>query len=458
MVMSVRAFAVLVVLGICFLPVSSSWGQTRPAPNRPTTDFKVKYKVTMNMGGQPHSTESVTMIKGARERSESSMGYGYDQVNITQCDLKRTIQINDKVKKYFITPMEIDTSTAASTPASTPAPRPATPSRSGGVVTYVTTSIDTGERREMFGFTARHVKSSTTIQSSPDACNPTSYRTEIDGWYIDLSVEFNCNLGSPTAAARPPAPGGCRDQVKFRREGNGKIGYPLIETMRMLDASGNVTFATTKEVLELSRESLDAALFDIPAGYTQAMSQQEMYGVPSTADIIGNVTGATTTPGTSTMATPSAAASGQKQPGAIRVGVVQINNKSGKPSVSADALRIRLIGEIQGAGVDAIPLNGTSAAELNAEAKAKQCDYILYSDLAALKMSKLGGLFGSVTGAGGIGKTESKMEYKLFAVGETSPRLQSSSSAKEEGDENSAGVAITAEARAVAAEVKKRRG
>ncbi len=89
--------------------------------------------------------------------------------------------------------------------------------------------------------------------------------------------------------------------------------------------------------------------------------------------------------------------------------------------------------------------------------KAKQCDYILYTDLATLKMSKLGGLFGSVTGAGGLGKTESKMEYKLFAVGETSPRLQSSSSAKEEGDENSAGVAISAEARAVVSEVKKRR-
>jgi hypothetical protein len=36
--------------------------------------------------------------------------------------------------------------------------------------------------------------------------------------------------------------------------------------------------------------------------------------------------------------------------------------------------------------------------------------------------------------------------------------LQSSSSAKEEGDENSAGVAIDAEARMVVAEVKKRKG
>jgi len=454
MLRAFKAFAVLVVLVIWFLSLSTSFGQTRPAPNRPVSDFKVKYKVTMNTGGQAQSSETVTMIKGARERSESKMGY-YDSINITQCDLKRTIQINDTVKKYLITPMEVDTTAASSTPAAPTTPTPATPSRTGGIVTYVTTSVDTGERREMFGFTARHVKTSTSIQSSPDACNQNNFRTELDGWYIDLSVDFNCNVGGPAATYSRPAAGGCRDQVKFRREGNGKVGYPLIETMTMYDGSGRSTFSTTKEVLELSRQSLDIALFDIPAGYTQAMSQQEMYAVPSAAEMMGNTEA---TPGTVPSASAtSPAANEAKRPGAIRVGVVQINNKSGKP-VAADTLRLRLISEIQGSGIDAIALNGTSAAELDAEAKAKQCDYILYSDLATLKMSKLGGLFGSVTGSGGLGKTESKMEYKLFAVGETSPRLQSSSSAKEEGDENSAGVAISAEARAVVSEVKKRKG
>ena len=454
MLRAFRAFAVMVVSVIWFLCVPTAFGQTRPAPNRQPSDFKVKYKVVMNSAGQAQTSETVTMIKGPRERSESHMGYGYDSINVTQCDLKRTIQINDKVKKYLITPMEVDTSTASSTPAPT-TPTPTTPSRTGGTVTYVTTSVDTGERREMFGFTARHVKTSTSIQSSPDACNPNNFRTELDGWYIDLSVDFNCNLGGPAATYSRPAAGGCRDQVKFRREGNGKVGYPLIETMTMYDGSGRATFSTTKEVLELSRQSLDIALFDIPAGYTQAMSQQEMYSAPSAAEMMGNVTGAT--PGNvASASTPSPAANEAKRPGAVRVGVVQINNKSGKP-VAADTLRMRLISEIQGSGIEAIALNGTSAAELDAEAKAKQCDYILYSDLATLKMSKLGGLFGSVTGAGGLGKTESKMEYRLFAVGETSPRLQSSSSAKEEGEENSAGVAISAEARAVVSEVKKRR-
>ena len=162
MIRGFRTFAVVVFLVIGFLSVSS-FGQTRPAPGG-ASDFKVKYRVTMNAGGQPHVTESVTMIKGARERSESQMGGGFDMVNITQCDLKRTIQINDKVRKYLITPMEVDTSASTATPSAPSAPAPSTPSRTGGTVTYITSSIDTGERREMFGLTALHVKSSLTIQ------------------------------------------------------------------------------------------------------------------------------------------------------------------------------------------------------------------------------------------------------------------------------------------------------
>ncbi len=65
-------------------------------------DLKIKYRMT-NAG---QSMESTTMLKGARERSEMKMGYGMEIVNITQCDLKRTLQISDKAKKYMVTPME----------------------------------------------------------------------------------------------------------------------------------------------------------------------------------------------------------------------------------------------------------------------------------------------------------------------------------------------------------------
>ena len=156
----------------------------------------------------------------------------------------------------------------------------------------------------------------------------------------------------------------------------------------------------------------------------------------------------------------AAPASNIKAPGTIRVGVVQINNKTDR-DVSTESLRQRLVGEIQGSNLDAIPLNASSPAEAEAEAKAKQCDFILYTDISALKLSaakKLGGMFGRATGvgSGGLEKTEAKVEFKLFAVSETSPRLQSAASAKEEGDEASAGTAIDQEAKMVISEVRKK--
>ena len=108
-----------------------------------------------------------------------------------------------------------------------------------------------------------------------------------------------------------------------------------------------------------------------------------------------------------------------------------------------------------------MPLNATSPAEADAEAKAKQCDFVLYTDISALKLSaakKIGGLLGRATGvgSGGADKTESKLDFKLFAVGDSSPRLQSSAAGKEEGDDASAGAAIDIEAKQVSAAVKKR--
>src|SRR6266566_1721054 len=84
---------------------------------RPQADLKVTYKVTMPGGMQ---SESTTMIKGVRERSEQHMGYGFDSINITQCDLRRTVQLSDKTKKYIITPMDSGDSSRGTTAAPLP--------------------------------------------------------------------------------------------------------------------------------------------------------------------------------------------------------------------------------------------------------------------------------------------------------------------------------------------------
>ena len=435
-----------------------SFGQRRPDEEKPIKgDFKITIKTTM--AGMPR--QSTTMIKGLRERSETNMSMGgmnMSQTSITQCDLRRTIQINDRARKYMISPMDSDESTASTT--GTDAAAMSGPSRRGGDVTMSVNTTDTGERKEMFGFTARHLKRTMISQSSPDACQQQHMKIETDGWYINLEYGLSCPSQRP-----PQRPGmastGCRDRYQYKHNGPSNLGYPLIETTTMYGADGSATFTMTKEVIELSRQTLDAALFDVPAGYTLANNQQEMNGTPSMAEIMamaGQQPGQTNSEsGQSSMAgMPSTT----KTTGKARVGVVEINNKT-KSSVSTDSLREQLVAALNGDGVDAISLNASSASEAEIEAKAKGCAYILYSDISSLKAAstgkKIGGLLGRATGVGSsdTGKSEARLDFRLIPVGSSSPTVQSSASTKEDTQEASISGALQSEARAVADGVRK---
>ncbi len=313
----------------------------------------------------------------------------------------------------------------------------------------------------MFVFRARHVKSTMRMESSPDACNPSNLHIEQDGWYIDLNIGLNCETGRPAMMGRP-AMGGCQDRYRSRHVGAGRTGFPLIETTIVYGPDGQEQYRTTKEVTDLSRQPLEAALFDIPAGYTEASSTNELFAF-NQADAMAEAMKGHQPQGmqqTQPQSQPPMQSADQKRPGVVRVGVVQINNKTNS-SVSTESLRERLIGGIQGSNVEAVALNALSSSEADAEAKAKQCDFILYTDLSGLKMSaakKIGGMFGRAAGvgSGGADKTESKIDFQLVPVGSDSPRLQSSAAGKEEGDEASAGAAIDAEAKMVSNVAKKR--
>src|SRR5207244_8239507 len=96
-----------------------SFAQRTRDNDRPISgDFKITIKQSMGSGQEMQST---TMIKGLRERSEVSMPgmpAGMGMTTITECDLKRTIQINDRARKYLITPMDSGDTETPSTPSS----------------------------------------------------------------------------------------------------------------------------------------------------------------------------------------------------------------------------------------------------------------------------------------------------------------------------------------------------
>jgi hypothetical protein len=426
-------------------------------------DLKVTRK--NNSGG--YEGQSTVYVKGQRQRTESPQ-----MTTIQQCDLHRSVYINDRTKMYYIMSDSDASETATASPAQPTAAQG--PTRRGAVVNVTENITDTGERKQMFGFTARHIKTRNVTDAPPEACNPGHTESESDGWYIDLAAGMSCDTDRPTPPPSRRARPDCADQYRVRRTGAGRLGFPvMVTTTYKSTGQGDESMAggitSMMEATDISTVTLDPSLFEIPAGYQQAASMMEMMmgpgGVPAAAGMGGmpGMPSGAMPPGaqppSSGESVPTAAPSvGPKQPGTIRVGVAAINNKAGG-SVSLDDLRSRLVGAISGSGVEAVPLDAAQAPAAEVEAKQKDCDLVLYTDITALKQSaasKIGGMFGRAAGVGGgSDKYESRVDFKLFAVGGAS-QLDSNATAKESGADASVGSALDKEAKAVLAAAKKK--
>jgi len=202
----------------------------------------VKVKIRQTMSGQ--TNENTTYIKGKRQRSEQNIA-GTQMVTLTQCDLKRSVQLNPQTQVYIVNSWENDTTAPSTTTVSG---NTKTEVKKGGVVTTTITTKDTGETRKMFGFTARHLIITTESEASADACTPQKKTKMVtDGWYIDATFALDCDYGNGGGYS-PYNTGGCRDKYDFKQIGTAKRGYPVIEKMTMFDESGKETFTMTNEV------------------------------------------------------------------------------------------------------------------------------------------------------------------------------------------------------------------
>ncbi|MCA1615638.1 MAG: DUF4412 domain-containing protein [Acidobacteria bacterium] len=429
-------------------------------------DLRIKQR--MSVSGQ--SMESEVAIKGQRQRTEQQIGPGMKSVTVMQCDLKRMLNIGEATRKYTVTPLggDADGGAETSAPAASPTRPAPTAARRGGVVTYVMTMTDTGERKQMLGFTVRRIKTVTKSEASPDACQKDTVHYETDGWYVDFEFNFSCLTesqggGASYAGARPE----CQDRVRYRRAGTAKLGYPVHLTSTFYK-DGQPQFVSTTEVLSIERATLDAALFDVPAGYTEARDARELYDVSAMmaaaqagagGDDDNADAGGRTGAGAAATATAAPASVGAKRAGVVRIGVIPPSNKSDK-SVGIDALRAGLIANLTGANVEAVALEATSPGGLEAEAKSKECDFLLYTDFVSVKQSaasKIGGFMSRATGAGaGSEKYEARIEFSLVAAGSSAPLLEANAAAKEDGSPDAAlAAALRREAQTVLAKVRK---
>ncbi|MEJ7617935.1 MAG: hypothetical protein WKF30_13455 [Pyrinomonadaceae bacterium] len=213
-----------------------------------TADAKITTRTTS--GGQ--ILESTTYLKGARQRSESTAS-GVSELLL--CDRQQRVQLNDSTKLYLAA-STIDEGGGGAAPEAAAPPlaapigqaadaQAAQAAKKNGVVTYMSTTTETGERKLMIGFAARRLKSSMVSEPSPDACNQEIMRAESDGWYIDLEDGAECPASAPNYqwASIGEQAAGCQDALRFKQTGTGKLGYPAMVTTTFYMKDGRASQA-----------------------------------------------------------------------------------------------------------------------------------------------------------------------------------------------------------------------
>jgi hypothetical protein len=343
-----------------------------PAPPPPQD---VRFKSTYTNGDM--KTESVTFIKGARERYEFQ-----DMVLLKQPDQKRTIQISKSANTYLVAPDGMPT-------PGIPGAAPAGPPKPPGVIMVATTIVDTGERKAMFGQQARHVKLMIDKQPMAGACDTSKQRIETDGWYVDNPP----SIANRPAQAEPPqpSPDGCTDQVQATSNGDPKVlGFPIAYTTTLIGDDGK-PLISSMEVTEYEATNLDAALFEIPPGLNAAMNIRELSKALSNANE-AKLVAASAEP--VTVPAP-------KTPGVVRIAVPEFTNKT-QQTVDTRALRQRLISDLAEAKFEAVPMPATTPAEAQKRAGEMGADYVLLAEVSELKVNKPGAFGGLMKAAGGV--------------------------------------------------------
>ena len=153
------------------------------------------------------------------------------------------------------------------------------PERSGSTVHSHTETVDTGDRRTLFGYTARRVVTKNTSRRDSELVS----ESESDGWYIDAPPAW-LNLHPPAqqdAYLVSYALGSgtnTRDDFTFTRKGERETGFPLlvvhVHRSYFSDQDGVIRShesSSRNEVTEFSEAALDPALFIPPRNFKRVM-------------------------------------------------------------------------------------------------------------------------------------------------------------------------------------------
>ncbi len=238
-------------------------------------------------------------VQADRMRTEGQHGYrqalwpggpsalfrGPRVVTIIRCDLGQRFTVNLGERTYSSepyphVPTEAEKKAYLDYMARTPQVQEVKPR----VLVEISTK-DIGERKQMFGYTARHIMTTRTETPFEDTTESKEFtdRKEYvtDGWYIDLDSSISCMPKAPPGsfaygfltvsnAKRQP------DVPTLKLNGNPETGFALVTktTTRSTLSRPNGSkyesvFLSETEVTDLSTAPLDPALFEVPAKFVR---------------------------------------------------------------------------------------------------------------------------------------------------------------------------------------------
>jgi hypothetical protein len=313
--------------------------------------------ITTSYTTDGQSSDTTIYGNGKRIRYD----YGKGLILIRQCDLNRFVQLDDKAKTFLSLPAEQSNGAVSS---------------AGAPPSTKVEMTDTKERKDIFGYNARHLKISETAEGKRE-------RTETDGWYIDLKDLVSCNRQESDSAAS---------------------GYPVSYVITTFGENGKPSSTVSMRVTSLVSSRLDPTLFEVPRGYTETAPNAELKVA-------------------------------QKAPTAIRIGTAALQNKSSQ-KVQANAPYNQLFAQLYAAQLDVISLPDGPAETVQQKARETQCDYILYNELAAAEKPASGKVGSFLHKAPGIGHItggdalEARIDYRLVPATGGDPVLASSITGK----------------------------
>jgi hypothetical protein len=243
-----------------------------------TTNVGLKITVRDSTnGGQTRQETQYVDADRRRDEHRNFVGstYGPPLAFITRCDMGQNFDLNLEDKQYASSPIPKFPS-AAESQALAAKHSASTALRTPTILIEITT-VDTGERKNLFGYEARHVittEKHTRLSGSKDD-DQESVR---DGWYADLPTSLWCYPKSRGAVAFVTARNRNEpvDVPSLKLVGTPESGFALSMTTtshftyEFPDGSKHETTSTSlQEVTELISGPLDPQLFEVPRGFTK---------------------------------------------------------------------------------------------------------------------------------------------------------------------------------------------